>query len=55
MLEGNTNLQMHVASSPQGALVTFTDAAGNPATFAGTVTIGGETLRFSEIEQIRLV
>jgi len=54
-LEGNTNLQMQVASTPQGPVITFTDAAGNPATFQGTITIGGETLRFSEIERIQLV
>jgi Ca2+-binding RTX toxin-like protein len=54
-LEGNTNLHMHVGSTPQGPTVTFTDAAGNPATFQGSITIGGETLRFSEIERIQLV
>ncbi|MCR0983533.1 calcium-binding protein [Roseomonas populi] len=54
-LEGNTNLQMHVASGPQGPTVTFTDAAGIPATVQGSITIGGETLRFSEIEKIQLV
>lgn len=51
-LDGNANLQMHVASSPQRSVLTFTDAAGN---FAGTVTIGAETLNFSEVKQIRLV
>ncbi|WP_458097861.1 calcium-binding protein [Roseomonas sp. WA12] len=54
-LEGDTNLQMHVGSSPQGPTVTFTDAAGNPATFQGVINIGGESLRFSEVEKIQLV
>ncbi|MCR0985028.1 calcium-binding protein [Roseomonas populi] len=54
-LDGNVNLQMHVGSSPQGPTVSFTDAQGNPATFSGTINIGGETLRFSEIEKIQLV
>ncbi|WP_426954642.1 calcium-binding protein [Muricoccus radiodurans] len=54
-LEGNTNLQMHVGSTPQGPTVTFTDAAGNPATFQGVINIGGESLRFSEVERIQLV
>jgi Ca2+-binding RTX toxin-like protein len=49
-LEGNTGLQMHVNNN----VVTFTDASGNPATFGGAITVGGETMRFSEIEQIRL-
>ena len=54
-LEGNTNLQMHVSQSPQGPVITFTDANGNPATFQGVINIGGESLRFSEIERIKLV
>ncbi|WP_439594606.1 calcium-binding protein [Falsiroseomonas sp.] len=54
-LEGNTNLQMSVAQGPQGPVITFTDANGNPATFQGVIQIGGETLRFSEIERIQLV
>lgn len=43
-------LQMQVTNN----VVTFLDATGNPATFGGTVSIGGETLRFSEVERIRL-
>jgi Ca2+-binding RTX toxin-like protein len=53
-LEGGDTLKMQVSSSTQGNVVTFVDAAGNPATFQGTVSIGGETLRFSEIERIAL-
>ncbi|MGX9962992.1 calcium-binding protein [Roseomonas sp. F4] len=49
-LEGNTNLQMHVSNN----VVTFTDAQGNPATFGGVINFGGEQMRFSEIEQIRI-
>lgn len=35
-------------------VVTFTDAAGNPATFTGAINHNGETMRFSGIEAIRL-
>ncbi|SHJ23034.1 Hemolysin-type calcium-binding repeat-containing protein [Roseomonas rosea] len=50
-LEGETSgLQMHVNNN----VVTFTDAAGNPATFGGVINHGGESMRFSQVEQIRL-
>jgi Ca2+-binding RTX toxin-like protein len=49
-LEANAGLQMHVNNN----VVTFTDASGNPATFGGVINFGGETMRFSEVEQIRL-
>jgi len=50
-LEGNTNgLQMQVKNN----VVTFTDASGNPATFGGVINYRGESMRFSEVEQIRL-
>ena len=55
-LEGNTNLQMHVGSNAQGQQeVTFTNASGQPAAFQGVINIGGESLRFSEVEKIALV
>ncbi|MBP0491549.1 calcium-binding protein [Pararoseomonas indoligenes] len=55
-LEGNTNLQMHVGNNAQGQQeVTFTNASGQPATFQGVINIGGESLRFSEVEKIALV
>jgi Ca2+-binding RTX toxin-like protein len=54
-LEGNTNLQMHVTGQQGSTVVSFTDAAGNPAAFQGTIVIGGETLRFSEVERIKLI
>jgi Ca2+-binding RTX toxin-like protein len=54
-LTGNTNLQMQVGTSAQGSVVTFADTAGNPATFQGMINIGGESLRFSDIERIQLV
>ncbi|WP_280856243.1 calcium-binding protein [Pararoseomonas indoligenes] len=55
-LEGNTNLQMHVGSNAQGQQeVTFTNASGQPANFQGVINIGGESLRFSDVEKIALV
>jgi Ca2+-binding RTX toxin-like protein len=55
-LEGDTNLQMSVSSNAQGqSVVSFTDAAGNPATFQGVINIGGEAMRFSQIERIVLI
>ncbi|MBO1077358.1 calcium-binding protein [Roseomonas marmotae] len=49
-LDGQTALQMQVNDN----VVTFTDAHGQPATFGGVINYGGETLRFTEVEQIRL-
>ncbi|WP_439597303.1 calcium-binding protein [Falsiroseomonas sp.] len=48
-VEGS-GLQMVVTNN----VVTFTDAQGNPATFSGSITVGGETMRFFGIEQIRV-
>ncbi|WP_439599132.1 calcium-binding protein [Falsiroseomonas sp.] len=49
-LEGNTNLQMQV----RGNIITFTDPSGSPASFSGAITVGGETMRFTDIEKIRI-
>ena len=48
------DLRVQVSSGPDGDVVTFVDSAGNPATFSGTLTIGNEMIRFSDLEQIRL-
>jgi hypothetical protein len=49
-MDGQSTLQMHVNNN----VVTFTDAGGQPAAFGGVINCGGETLRFKEVEQIRL-
>ena len=32
----------------------FTDTRGQPASFAGQLTIGGETLTFQDVEKLRI-
>ncbi|WP_426959789.1 calcium-binding protein [Muricoccus radiodurans] len=45
-----TGLHMQVS----GNVVSFTNASGQPASFGGTINLGGETLTFSEIERIQV-
>ena len=45
------SLQMQVNS--QG-LVTFTNQAGQPVSFSGQITIGGETMKFFEGERLKI-
>jgi len=44
-------LTMHV--DHQG-YVTFTNASGQPASFSGQLTIGGETLTFQDVEKLKI-
>jgi Ca2+-binding RTX toxin-like protein len=46
-----SGLQMQLG--PNGA-VTFTDANGQPATFSGQLSIGGETLKFFDVERLHI-
>lgn len=46
----NNGLSMQVS----GNSVSFTDASGRPASFGGTITYGGETLTFTEVERIQI-
>ncbi|WP_165694167.1 calcium-binding protein [Teichococcus deserti] len=48
--EGRSDLTIRV----QGNGITFVDAHGQPATFNGSINVGGETMRFSNIEKITL-
>ncbi|WP_235952023.1 calcium-binding protein [Falsiroseomonas algicola] len=50
-VDGRSELVMRAT----GDQVYFVDAKGEIMSFSGTITIGSETLRFSEIERIRLV
>ncbi len=42
-----------MSESPNG--ITFIDGNGNPASLSGTISFGGEVLRFTDIERIRLI
>lgn len=47
----NPNLQMQLASD---GTISFTDQSGAQVPFSGQVTIGGETMKFFEVERIRI-
>jgi len=49
-LLGPAGLQMQVNAN----VVTITDAAGQPTSFSGAITHGGEVMRFYDIERIAL-
>ncbi len=50
-LEGGADLVVQV----DDRLITFVDADGKPTTFSGSITYHHETVRFSDIEQIRIL
>jgi Ca2+-binding RTX toxin-like protein len=41
-----------MSEGPNG--ITFIDGNGNPASLSGTISVGGEVLRFTDVERIRL-